>query len=314
MGRILSSVRLKEDMLNTLKADFPLWDFKYVSRKDITDADREEAEVYVTYGGDITSQDVLAFKKLKWLMVMSAGVDDVPLNELKHVPVTNATGIHRIQMTEYTLGLILNHYKNFTQLNKDQENKFWRKNAKTEEIYGKEVHILGTGSIGTRLAEAFNVLGLKTAGYNTNGREVAPFQETYPLSNLKETIHQADILINILPGTKETEYLLTAGHFKKMKDTSVFINIGRGNIMSDEEIIEVLRNQYISHMILDVFNTEPLPEDHPFYQLGNITITPHASSKTDQYLERAFSIFRENLKAFDEGAEMINQVSHDKGY
>lgn len=314
MGRILSSVRLKEDMLNTLKADFPLWDFKYVSRKDITDADREEAEVYVTYGGDITSQDVLAFKKLKWLMVMSAGVDDVPLNELKHVPVTNATGIHRIQMTEYTLGLILNHYKNFTQLNKDQENKFWRKNAKTEEIYGKEVHILGTGSIGTRLAEAFNVLGLKTVGYNTNGREVAPFQETYPLSNLKETIHQADILINILPGTKETEYLLTAGHFKKMKDTSVFINIGRGNIMSDEEIIEVLRSQYISHMILDVFNTEPLPEDHPFYQLGNITITPHASSKTDQYLERAFSIFTENLKAFDEGAEMINQVSHDKGY
>lgn len=245
---------------------------------------------------------------------MSAGVDNIPLKALKHIQITNATGIHRIQMAEYTLGLILNHYKNFTQLKKDQDSCEWRKNAKTEEIYGKEVHILGTGSIGSRLAEALNVFGLKTVGYNTDGRKVLPFDENYPLKYLTKYINKADILINILPSTEVTRNLLTAEHFKAMKDTGIFINIGRGDVISDDVIIETLNKKYIDHMILDVFNEEPLPGSHPFYQLDNITITPHASSKTDQYLERAFHIFINNIDAFSKGTDMVNQVDVSKGY
>lgn len=314
MVNILSTVRLKEEMVTELEEKFQSYHFKHIKKDEITDEDRKEADIYVTYGGDMSDEEAEKFENLKWVMVMSAGVDDVPLSALRHVEITNATGVHRIQMTEYTIGLILNHFKNFTQLKKDQENHEWRNNAKTEEIFGKEVHILGTGSIGSRLAEIFNAFGLKTVGYNTNGREIQPFNETYPLDGLKETISQADILINILPGTQETYHLLQTDHFKLMKDDSIFLNIGRGNVISDDVIIETLNENYISHMILDVFNTEPLPADHPFYEMGNITITPHASSKTDRYLERAFHIFLSNLEAFDKDIEMINQVNHSRGY
>lgn len=314
MARILSTVKLKAGMMEELKGKFGHHHFKYVHRKEVTDKDRNEADIFVTYGGDISQSDVKDFKNLKWLMVMSAGVDDLPLQELKDVQITNATGIHRIQMTEYTLGLILNHYKNFTQLKKDQEKHEWRKNAKTEEIYNKEVHILGTGSIGSRLAEVLNIFGLKTVGYNTDGRSIPPFHKNYAIDDLIKHIKSADILINILPSTQATRNLLTVNHFKHMKDDGIFINIGRGDVISDEVILETLKEEYISHMILDVFNEEPLPGDHPFYQLNNITITPHASSKTDQYLERAFQIFIDNLDAYDHNKDMINQVEHQKGY
>lgn len=314
MVKVISTVKLREDMLQTINDEFDSFDFEYINGNDLTDGDRRRAEIYVTYGGDIKDRDVEHFTSLRWIMVMSAGVDDMPLDKLQGVKVTNATGIHRIQMTEYTVGLILNHYKNFTQLRRDQDNREWRGDAKTIEICGKEVHILGTGSIGSRLAEVLSTFGLQTVGYNTNGRVVPPFDENQPLEDLLLYLGSADIVVNILPSTEDTRQLLTTSHFKQMKDDAIFINIGRGDVVSDEVVLETLTGNYISHMILDVFNEEPLPSTHPFYQLDNITITPHASSKTSQYLERAFDIFIYNLKRYNDEKNMKNAVSHRKGY
>src|SRR5699024_3853543 len=147
----------------------------------VTDRGREWADIFVTYGSDLRAEDMQAFKNLEWVLVMSAGRDDLPLREMEGRHITNAKGIHNIQMTEYTMGLVLNCYKESRQLNLEQDRSYWRKQAVTEEIYGKTVHILGTGSIGSHLAGVLKAFGTETPGYNTKGREVENFDRTHPV-------------------------------------------------------------------------------------------------------------------------------------
>lgn len=301
-------------MIEEIQEKYPEMEYRFMKSSEMTDEDREWCEIFITYGGNISGKDVEAFKNLKWMMVMSAGLDDLPLTQLTHVHITNAKGIHKIQMTEYTVGLLLSFYKSFNQLKVDQGNAHWRKNAKTEEIHGKSVHLLGTGSIGSHLAKVLRVFGTEVVGYNTTGHEVEDFDRTHAISELEKYINDADIVINILPSTDETRAMLEADLFEKMKESAVFVNIGRGDIMTDETISEVLEKGLIRHMILDVFNEEPLPADHVFYTYDNLTITPHASSKTEGYLERGFEILAYNLQHMDDPQSMKNVIDNSRGY
>lgn len=301
-------------MIGRIKDILPGAEYEYISPEELSASERERAEIFITYGTDMKSGHVDEFKNLKWIMVMSAGLERMPLERLENVLITNATGIHKIQMTEYTVGLILSYYKSFNQLYEDQKAGHWRKGAFTTELYGKNVHILGTGSIGSHLAEVLSAFGVNTVGYNTNGREITKFDTAYPLDDLMDHIGEADILINILPSTETTRSLLTDEHFKAMKEDSVFVNIGRGDIAEDEVLLKVLEDDTIGHMIIDVFNAEPLGPDSPFYKYDNITITPHASSKTSGYIERAFDIFEHNLKHTAEPEKMMNVIDNKRGY
>ena len=314
MKNILSSVRLRAEMTEYLEEHFSDYEFRFIKAKEMTDEDRAWADIFITYGSDMKQEHMKAFKNLKWVMVMSAGLDDMPLEAMKDVHITNARGIHKIQMTEYTIGLLLAYFKDLYQLKRNQEERYWHPKALTEEIYDKTVHILGTGSIGCHLAGAFKALGLETGGYNTRGRDAENFDKTYPIDRLFDHVEAADILINVLPSTEHTRGLLTEGIFKEMKDESVFVNIGRGDVITDDTVRRVLDTAHIRHMILDVFNEEPLSEDHVFYSYDNLTITPHASSKTKAYLTRAFDIFIYNLERADDFDAMKNIIDHDRGY
>lgn len=314
MKNIVSTIKLPEKMVSRVKELLPEAEYEYISSKEISAEERGRAEIFITYGTDMAESHVEEFKNLKWIMVMSAGLEMMPLDKLDGVLITNATGIHKIQMTEYTIGLILSYYKDFNQLYEDQKAGHWRENAFTTELYDKQVHILGTGSIGSHLAQVLSAFGVNTVGYNTNGRAVEGFDRSHPLDDLMNHIGEADILINILPSTEATTGLLTKDHFHKMKDDSVFVNIGRGDIVPDEVLIEVLEEKIIGHLILDVFNKEPLESESPFYKYDNITITPHASSKTSGYIERAFDIFEHNLKHMEDTGKMENVIDINKGY
>ncbi|MFB9861603.1 D-2-hydroxyacid dehydrogenase [Salinicoccus siamensis] len=314
MKHILSTVHLKPHMVEAIEEAHPELTYIYRKSEEMTEEDKAWCDIFVTYGSDFTSEDVGSFKNLKWMMVMSAGLDDLPLEELEHVHITNARGIHKIQMTEYTIGLLLDFYKGFHQLKEDQAQGHWRKNAKTEEIYDKSVHILGTGSIGSHLASVLEAFGLKTTGYNTTGHEAEGFQAVHAISDLNTEIGAADIVVNILPSTPDTKHMLDLDFFKEMKESAVFVNIGRGDIMTDETITAVLEEGMIRHMILDVFNEEPLPKTHEFYTFDNLTITPHASSKTSGYLKRGFEIFMRNLLHMNDFNAMENIIEPSRGY
>lgn len=314
MLNLLSTIELSDDTITLLKEQRSDLEYRFVRSKDISDDDYTWAHVLNTYGSHIKHHDITDFTELKWLNVMSAGVDSLPFDDLKDIPVTNARGIHKIPMMEYTIGLILNHYKNFYQNKVDQNNRFWNKDVSTEELYGKQVHIFGTGSIGSHIAKVLQVFGVVTTGYNTSGREVEGFDKTHTIEEKNSFVNEADIVISILPKTDDTNAIFDDEFFNTMKDDGIFINIGRGNVVTDEVLLHVLENKVIGHLILDVFNLEPLPEDSPFFNYDNLTITPHSSATTDAYYERAGKILGQNLALYPDFERMENIVDKEKGY
>lgn len=314
MLNLLSTIELSDDTITLLKEQRSDLEYRFVRSKDISDDDYTWAHVLNTYGSHIKHHDITDFTELKWLNVMSAGVDSLPFDDLKDIPVTNARGIHKIPMMEYTIGLILNHYKNFYQNKVDQNNRFWNKDVSTEELYGKQVHIFGTGSIGSHIAKVLQVFGVVTTGYNTSGREVEGFDKTHTIEEKNSFVNEADIVISILPKTDDTNAIFDDEFFNTMKDDGIFINIGRGNVVTDEVLLRVLENKVIGHLILDVFNLEPLPEDSPFFNYDNLTITPHSSATTDAYYERAGKILGQNLALYPDFERMENIVDKEKGY
>lgn len=308
---ITSTVKLREEMIEKIDGEY---NYLYVEKENMTGKIKAETDIFVTYGGDLTDGEAEQFENLKWVHVMSAGIDEIPKEIFDKAIVTNSTGIHKIPMTEFAVGLLLQYYKNFNQLHEAQNKKEWITYSRSEELYGKEAHILGTGSIGSHLAKGLQIFGVRTVGYNTNGRLIEGFDQTHAISELNSQIGSADIMVNILPSTRETTNFLQTATFKAMKDEAVFLNIGRGTVMTDEVLIEVLEQKYIAHVLSDVFNEEPLPADSPLYTFDNLTITPHCSAKTRMYNFRAFDIFTFNLERMNNESEMKNVIDYNKGY
>ena len=134
-------------------------------------------------------------------------------------------------------------------------------------------------------------------------------------SQLMEKLSEADFVISILPSTPETRMLLTVDHFHAMKKTAVFMNFGRGDLFDEDILIDVLKNEVISHAVLDVFKIEPLPEDSMLWRLSNCTVSPHVSSKSGMYIERSLEIFEANLVKWSAGDKnLINTINPTQGY
>ena len=308
---ILPAVALQEDV----KKEFPQVSFEF--HKGIKEDLFLNAEIFLTYGEDLTEELIYKADKLKWIMVMSAGLDRMPFTACKKqgILVTNVRGIHKIPMAEFTIGMMLQHVKQMRSLWANEQTKTWERKLPMGELYGKTLLILGIGAIGgevARLAKAFN---MKTIGVNRSGREAEWADEIFTMENYREAMPQADFIVSVMPSTEETKHFLDASDFEIMKNTAVFINIGRGDLVEDEVLVTALQEKKIAHAYLDVFYEEPLKESHPFWKMENVTVTPHISSLTKNYLPRSFEIFNHNLHTYiKNGSDYLNVIDMDRGY
>lgn len=276
----------------------------------------QQAEVLVTFGTDLTEDTIEQCQLLKWIMVASAGIEDLPLRSIEErdIFVTTSRGIHKIPMAEFTLGLMLNHVKRFPELGVLEKAETWNKELPLQELAGKEAAILGTGAIGQEIARLCKAFRMITAGVNRSGRSVDEFDRIFQMSELEEAVKEADFVITVLPSTPETSGALQQEHFEAMKQTAAFINIGRGGVVSEHVLLSAINDEEIAHAYLDVFVMEPLPKGHPFWRHENITVTPHISSITKAYIPRAMAIFEHNLLCFKEGGDYQNILDIKKGY
>ncbi|MCA1032660.1 D-2-hydroxyacid dehydrogenase [Bacillus timonensis] len=315
---VLSTVKPTKELIEDTETNFPQDTF--VFRKNIEEChdDMPKAEVLITLGEDLTPSIIEKAVNLKWIMVLSAGMEKMPFEAIKNkgILVTNARGIHKIPMGEYTISMILQHARNTKKLLELEEKQEWNRRAvETFELHGKTIGILGAGAIGgevARLAKAFN---MKVLGVNRSGRKAEHVDEMYTIDKLNDVLTQVDFLISVLPSTKETQYLLEEKHFKMMKKEAVFINIGRGDLIKDSVLMNALIQGEIAHAILDVFEVEPLPKDHPFWSMDQVTVTPHISSITKNYMPRAFDIFFKNFHIYKQGSSnYVNKIDVERGY
>ncbi|WLR54084.1 D-2-hydroxyacid dehydrogenase [Mesobacillus subterraneus] len=313
--KIYSSILPAEALRENVKKEFPQVSFEF--HKGIKEELFLDAEIFLTYGEDLTDELIYKADKLKWIMVMSAGLDRMPFEACKKrgILVTNVRGIHKIPMAEFTVGMMLQHVKQMRFLWANEQDKAWERKLPMGELYGKTLLILGIGAIGgevARLAKAFN---MKTIGVNRSGREAEWADEIFTMENYREAMPQADFIVSVMPSTEETKHFLDESDFEMMKDTAVFINIGRGDLVKDEVLLVALQEKKIAHAYLDVFYEEPLKESHPFWMMENVTVTPHISSLTKNYLPRSFEIFKNNLHTYIKNdSDFLNVIDMDRGY
>ena len=307
-----------KEQLQTLKELAP--DYKLIKGWEMDEKEIPLKSVEIIYGWTgQRSEELLTDDKhtLKWVQGKAAGVDFLDLEKLERnkILLTNGSGIHSIPIAESVFGMLLAHARGIQQAVKNQQTKTWYQVNKLMELHGKTILIVGTGKIGVeigRLAKAFN---MKTIGVNRSGRDVDYMDLLIKQPELKEQVKQADIVVNILPHTDQTHYFFNEDIFSQMKEGTLFINVGRGPTVKTDDLIKALDNGKLAFAGLDVFETEPLPENSELWGREDVLITPHITGIAEHFKKRLFAIFEENLKAYLAGEDLPrNLIDYDQQY
>ncbi|MGM9921429.1 MAG: D-2-hydroxyacid dehydrogenase [Bhargavaea sp.] len=313
---VLFLFRIREHQEEMLEKEFPGVHFLFDRKTD--DPAIETSEIIVTYGADIDENVLDRAKNLKWIMVASAGVEQMPLGRIAEmdIPVTNVRGIHKTPMAETMLAHILAYKKKLRDVYDQQERSEWKQKIRGTELLDSKALILGPGAIGGEVGRLLQAFGVRTFGCNRSGRPAEYMDEMVSFDGLLEALPEMDTVISVLPSTPETKGLLGRDHFAAMKDTALFLNFGRGDLYEEKVLIEALENGRPAAAVLDVFETEPLPADNPLWKMENVTVSPHISSHSGKYIDRSLEIFMPNLRAYLEGKadQMENRVDPERGY
>lgn len=277
-----------------------------------------DAEVIVGWKKGLEEQCLQPNSNLRWLQSWSAGVNSMPLEALakQKIYLTSANGVHAFPISETIFALMLALTRNIHTYVRNQASKTWHHANLKLEIHQKTIGIIGVGAIGQETAKIAKAFGMTVLGVRQSGKPTEFVDEMYTMDNLQTILPRCDYVVTTLPLTKETYHLFGYEQFKQMKSSSFFINIGRGEIAIEEELIQALQEQQIAGAGLDVFEKEPLQEDSPLWQMKNVIITPHTSGSTEHYDKRVIEdILIPNLKKYIEGQHpSINLVDYRKGY
>ena len=246
---------------------------------------------------------------LSYLQVATSGFDRINLHhpKLANAVVSGSRGVFNQPMAQYVLSHVLSVYQNhrfFLQTQKDQQ---WRPSRHNEELAGKRVAIVGLGQIGQQVAKTFSFFGAKVDGFNRSDIDSIYVQNRYALIDLQNKINEYEVVIVCLALNQDTSGLFNASLLEKLNPKAIFINIGRSELLDESAMIQLLQNKKIRHAVLDTFSKEPLPKDHPFWALENLTITPHISFTSIQNLERMFDALYNNLQLYLQNEGLINQ-------
>jgi phosphoglycerate dehydrogenase-like enzyme len=256
---------------------------------------------------------------LKWIHLTSAGVEELPQRLIKSdILITNSSGVHSIPIAEHVLGFMLvfcrRLYKSFRiQL----QEKRWVRDFKIQdvsELYGKTVAIIGLGRIGSRIAQLAKAFGMRTVGVVRTQGVRTPVDKLFTSIETDKALKSADYVVVCLPLTKETYHSFDFKRFRQMKPSAFFINIGRGKVVNELDLVKALKRNLIAGAGLDVTEEEPLAETSELWSMDNVIITPHYSGWTPYYMDRVIDIFCQNLRAFHEGKRMPTLVDKELGY
>ena len=276
-----------------------------------------DSEILVGLGLDneYTASSILNSSKVKWIHLLVAGVENLPFKEIKqkNIVVTNSNGIHKIPISEHVFGMLLNFTRNLYMFQEQKKQKLWKKQIGTE-LYGKTMGIIGLGSIGCEIARKAKAFDMKVIGTKNNKVSLENVDCVYGSEDLEQVLSQCDFVVIALPSTPQTHKLISRREFESMKDGAYFVNISRGEIVDEVELIKALKNGKLGGACLDVFEKEPLPQNSELWDVDNVIISPHLAALSPAYFDRAFKIFLNNLKAYKESKKLKNVIDLDKEY
>jgi phosphoglycerate dehydrogenase-like enzyme len=221
------------------------------------------------------------------------------------VVVTNSRGLYADALGEFAIAAMLWFAKDLRRLLRNQQQAHWEPFT-VERLEGQTAGIIGYGGIGQAVARRAMALGMRILAVRRR-QELGD-------SSIDEVLAQSDYVVLCLPHTPATRRLLSRERIARMKDTAVLINIGRGATVDETALVEALRMRRIRGAALDVFETEPLPADHPLWTLDNVLISPHTADHTRDSHLRAMHFFVENLRRYRAGESLENVVDKHEQY
>ncbi|GEQ49319.1 phosphoglycerate dehydrogenase [Tetragenococcus koreensis] len=313
---ILSNRPFREEFVQKMK-DIDS-DYHFVLEDDLNSKE-DWQKVEITIGWQKNWKENLLYEgtPLKWVQSISAGVDYLPLDlfEQYGIKLSNTSGIHAQSIADHLLAILFMQNRGIFSAIQNQQHAKWALADNYAVMQDRRILIVGTGKIGQRLASYLDFFAAQPIGINTNGRKIDHFKETYSLDKLDEQANTADVVINILPLTDNTYHLYNTEFFKNMKETATYINVGRGASVDTKDLYQALRAKEIAYAAIDVFEEEPLPADHPLWNLENILITPHISGFTPHFQKKFMAIFLTNFTSFAKNEQLAeNEVSLTSGY
>lgn len=254
-----------------------------------------------------------AASNMKWLNSIYAGVDGMPLAQLKAqgCVVTNGAGINAITIAEYVVMGMLTVAKGYREVVRAQERRNWLLDSPGKvELFGSKALILGYGAIGKLIEER-----LKSFGVDVTVVRRTPAEGVLTPDQWRGKLGEFDWVILAVPATAETDGMIGADELSGMKPTAVLINIARGSVVDQDALITALQQKHIAAAFLDVTTPEPLPADHPLWSLDNAHISMHLSGRAqDKMFVRSAERFFENLERYRKGEPLSPLVNLELGY
>ena len=258
----------------------------------------------------------------KWYCIASAGINgyDADYFDERGVLVSNSSGTYGTTIAEHIImmaTMIMRHMFRFDELRREGKWLSFKEVTDFRTLCGSKILVLGTGNLGATFAgrvRSFEPASI--VGVSKSGREVPEFDRVVKLEELDAELPNADLIVMCLPGTPETENVLNKERIALLSKDAIVINVGRGNAIDEDALMDALENDRIAAAALDVFKEEPLPEESPLWKTKNLYITPHVSGQETSHVTRELNMrmFCEDIENYCEGRPLKYAVDLRRGY
>lgn len=273
-----------------------------------------DASIY--FGNIITKETIKKMPGLKWIHFGSVGINRANIKEVyeRKIIVTNSKGLLTNSMVTTTLAFIsslfrgihyCNNLKNENNLSRESFDKYFNN---ITDLYNKSCLIVGYGDVGKKLAKILKQFDMKIYTISRQKNIDNFVYKNYELYELEEAVSNADIIVNLLPLTKETKNIFSKKIFESMKKNPIFINVGRGETVDEKQLIIALKNKIISGAGLDVFANEPLPKNSLLFDFENVIITPHIAGLNRDYWKKQYELFSHNLYSYFHSKDQLKNL------
>lgn len=304
---------VRKQYYDRIRAAFPELTVNVVDHHSKVDPYIASTNVLLTFGTMMAEHVLRNAPNLKWIHALGTGtdgIDDLP-SLRPEILLTSTRGIHGPPMSEAALTAMLALSRKLHRTVRNQERRVWERPQPTL-LDGKTVGIFGLGIIGSTLVPKCKALGMTVIGVDPLKPDIPGLDGNYTWEEALRIVPALDYVVLFIPSSAQTRSIINAQFLAAMKPTSYLVNLGRGDVIDEEALVKVMQEGRIAGAALDVFRKEPLPEDHPFWSMDNVVITPHLGGTFDEYPKRALPIFCENMRRFLAGdfSNMLNIVKH----
>ena len=278
-------------------------------------SDEDLAKADILFAPGIPPGALAKMPRLKVIQSLTAGVDHwLARKDLKpeHTLIA-ARGTHRIQVPENILGALFHITKRYHQIALAQAESRWNRSV-SETLYGKTLGILGLGAIGQVLAKKAAALEMRVIGTKRTPEAVEGVEKVYGFDETDKVLSQSDYVVVLLPVTPLTENFLDKKQIAKMKPNAWLINFARGAVIVDDDLIAAVKAKTIAGAVLDVFRTEPLPAEHPFWTTPNISVLPHIGGYHPERDSWVAELLSDNIRRHLDGLPLREVVDRERGY